>query len=226
MRTNTPFTGEVWGKFNNYRTDGLVGSAVVHVVLIGLILAGAAFGHHVVEQAQQRQVVTLIAPSPDTYILRAARKIVSGGGGGGDHDPLPAPKGRLPKLAMVQITPPQIVVRNQHPKLTAEPTVVAPPVQVAENHMPNLGLPTAAPMLRQRRIPTESVLAAALDPVLTAAQVLDTVPALVSEAVAASAEECTRSEVEFHRRKNFQRPILSTPRKPAERRLRAPALYG
>jgi len=81
-------------------------------------------------------------------------------------------------------------------------------------------------LCRQRHLPTESVLAAALGPVLTAAQVLDTVQALVSEAVAASAEECTRSEVEFHRRKNFQRPILSTPRKPAERRLRAPALYG
>jgi len=146
LRTNTQFTGEVWGKFNNYRTDGLVGSVVVHVVLIGLLLAGAAFGHHVVEQANQRQVITLIAPSPDTYILRVARTVVGGGGGGGDHDPLPAPKGRLPKIAMVQITPPQIVVRNQNPKLTAEPTVVAPPVQVAENHMPNLGIPSAAPM--------------------------------------------------------------------------------
>jgi periplasmic protein TonB len=48
---------------------------------------------------------------------------------------------------MEQITPPQIVVRNLAPKLTVEPTVIVPPqVQVAENHMPNLGIPSAAPM--------------------------------------------------------------------------------
>ena len=123
-----------------------MGSVIVHIVLIGLILVGAALGHHVVEQAKQREVITLIAPAPDTYILRVARTVIGGGGGGGDHDPQPAPKGRLPKIAVVQITPPQIVVRNQKPKLTAEPTVVAPPVQVAENHMPNLGIPSAAPM--------------------------------------------------------------------------------
>jgi periplasmic protein TonB len=40
------------------------------------------------------------------------------------------------------------VMRNQKPKLTAEPTVVAPPqVHLAENHMPNLGVPAAAPVI-------------------------------------------------------------------------------
>jgi protein TonB len=95
-------------------------------------LAGSIFGHKVVARVQQHETVTLIAPSPDSYALPVAKKVVSGGGGGGDHDPLPAPKGRLPKLAMQQITPPQIVLRNPHPKLTAEPTVVVPPqVRVA-----------------------------------------------------------------------------------------------
>jgi len=71
----------------------------------------------------------------------------SGGGGGGDRDPLPAPKGRLPKLAMKQITPPAIVMRNEKPRLAVEPTVVIPPqVHVAQNHMPNLGTSTAAVM--------------------------------------------------------------------------------
>ena len=138
-------TIEVWGHYNNYRSTGLKGSAVVHVVLLGLILVSASFGHKIVQQVKQREVVTLIAPSPETYTLPTAKKEVSGGGGGGDHDPLPAPKGELPKLALQQITPPQIVVRNQKPKLTAEPTVVVPPqVQVAANHMPNLGNPAAA----------------------------------------------------------------------------------
>jgi protein TonB len=136
----------IWGHYNNYRSNGLAGSAVVHVVLLGLILGSSLLGRHaVVARAEQHETVTLIAPSPDSYALPVAKKVVSGGGGGGDRDPLPAPKGRLPKLAMEQITPPSIVLRNPHPKLAVEPTVVVPPqVRLAENHMPNLGVPTAA----------------------------------------------------------------------------------
>jgi periplasmic protein TonB len=138
----------IWGQYNNYRSNGVAMSAVIHIGLLGLILATASFGHQVVQQVrQQREIVTLVAPSPDSYALPVAKLVVSGGGGGGDHDPLPAPKGRLPKLAMEQIVPPQIVVRNEHPKLTAEPTVVVPPqVRLAENHMLNLGVPSAAPL--------------------------------------------------------------------------------
>ena len=146
LRAPTPFVaGEVWGQYNNYRANGLVGSGIVHLVLLALILGGATLGHRIVQQDKQRETVTVIAPSPDAYIFRSSTNVVGGGGGGGDHDPLPAPKGRLPKFAMVQITPPQIVLRNMAPKLTAEPTVIVPPqVHLAENHMPNLGNPAAA----------------------------------------------------------------------------------
>src|ERR1700678_1996163 len=104
-----------------------MGSIVFHVVVVGLLLAGTIFGHKVVSKAPEHETVTLIAPSPDSYALPVAKKIVSGGGGGGDHDLLPAPKGRLPKFAMQQITPPQIILHNEHPKLTAEPKVFFPP---------------------------------------------------------------------------------------------------
>ena len=137
----------IWGQYNNYRSNGMVGSAIFHIVVIAVILGTATLGHQVVQQQPKREVVTLIAPSPDSYTLPMSKKEISGGGGGGDHDPLPAPKGRLPKPAMQQITPPQIVLRNEHPKLTAEPTVVMPPkIQMAQNHMLNLGTPSAAPM--------------------------------------------------------------------------------
>ncbi len=76
----------IWGQFNNYRSNGLVGSAIAHVIILGLILASALFGHQVVQKVEQHETVTLIAPSPDSYALPVAKKVVSGGGGGGDHD--------------------------------------------------------------------------------------------------------------------------------------------
>lgn len=137
---------EIWGQYNNYRANGVTISAIVHVAVIGLLLSGV-FVTHQIQIKQERQQVTLIAPSPDTYALPTAKKVISGGGGGGDHDPIPAPKGHPPKAALQQITPPAIVMRNEHPKLTAQPTVVAPPqVKVAENHMPMLGTPTTVAM--------------------------------------------------------------------------------
>lgn len=135
---------QIWGQYNNYRANGVVISAMIHVVVLGLLLSGI-FVTHQITQRQQRQVVTLIAPSPEDYALPTAKKVISGGGGGGDHDIIQAPKGHPPKAALQQITPPAIVMRNTHPKLAVEPTVVAPPaVHVAENHVPMLGTPMNA----------------------------------------------------------------------------------
>jgi len=137
---------EIWGSYNNYRSNGVVVSAVLHVALIGLLLSGALFGHQIVQRVISTERVTLIAPSPETYTLPTSKKIVSGGGGGGDHDRLAAPKGHLPKTALQQITPPAIVMRNEKPRLAVAPTVVVPPqVHLAENHMPNLGV-ASSPM--------------------------------------------------------------------------------
>jgi len=137
----------IWGHYNNYRSNGLAVSAIVHIALVALVLVGATITPKVVPIIKPQETVTLIAPSPDSYALPTAKKVVSGGGGGGEHEHLLAPKGRLPKLAMQQITPPSIVVRNEQPKLVAEPSVVVPPqVHIAENHMPNLGDPAAIPL--------------------------------------------------------------------------------
>jgi periplasmic protein TonB len=138
---------EIWGRYNNYRTNGIVTSAIVHVVLLGLLLSGALFSHQVAAKVLPHEHVTLIAPPLESYALPVAKKVVGGGGGGGDHDKLPAPKGALPKPALEQITPPAIVVRNEKPRLAVQPTVVAPPqVVVAANHVPNLGTPAPSVM--------------------------------------------------------------------------------
>src|SRR5216684_4101860 len=70
----------IWGQFNNYRSNGLYGSAIVHVVFLGLILLTATFGHQVVQKVQPHETVMLIAPSLDSYALPVAKKIASGGG--------------------------------------------------------------------------------------------------------------------------------------------------
>lgn len=137
----------IWGHYNNYRSNGVVWSAVIHVALLGLLLSGVFVSHQIVARAESHQVVTLIAPSPESYALPTAKKVVSGGGGGGDHDRLSAPKGRLPKVSLQQITPPAIIVRNEHPRLTAQPSVVVPPqVRLADNRMPTLGTAMAPVM--------------------------------------------------------------------------------
>jgi protein TonB len=138
---------QIWGQYNNYRASGVTVSAIVHVVLVALLLSGV-FVSHQITQRETHQTVTLIAPSPESYALPIAKKVISGGGGGGDHDAIPAPKGHPPKTALQQITPPAIVMRNEKPKLAVQPTVVAPPqVHLAENHMPNLGVPAAKPLM-------------------------------------------------------------------------------
>lgn len=135
----------VWGKFNNYRSNGIAGSVVVHLALLALIL-GATFGTKVLPQTKLHESVILIAPSLDQVALPISKRATSGGGGGGERQPSPR-IGKFPKPALQQITPPQIVVRAEQPKLVAEASVVAPPqLHLMENSAPNLGNPNALPL--------------------------------------------------------------------------------
>ena len=74
---------QIWGQYNNYRANGVAVSAMVHVAVIGLLLSGIFVSHQVTQRATHENV-TLIAPSPDTYALPVAKKVISGGGGGGE----------------------------------------------------------------------------------------------------------------------------------------------
>ena len=129
---------DIWG-FYNYKKNGVLGSTVVHVVAVSLIIGVTILGRRMVAQIQKPQsTVTLIAPD-DIPPLPPSK---TAAGGGGDRDILQASKGKLPKFSMQQITPPMVVVRNENPKLTAEPTVVVPPqIHLAMNNLPNLGDP-------------------------------------------------------------------------------------
>jgi periplasmic protein TonB len=133
---------DIWG-FYNYKKSGATLSMIAHIIVISAILIGTYYlGKKVIEKP--KETVTLVAPSMDIPVMKPAKAPSGGGGGGGDRDKFQAPKGNIPKPAMEQITPPAIVVRNDHPKLAVEPTVVMPPQVKLAMNAPNLGNPTAA----------------------------------------------------------------------------------
>ncbi|MBV9573467.1 MAG: energy transducer TonB [Acidobacteriales bacterium] len=130
---------DIWG-FYDYKKNGVLGSVVVHIIAVAAIIGITLLGRRVVQQITHPSTVTLIAPS-DIPPLPPSKTTAGGGGGGGDRDKFQAPKGKLPKLAMEQITPPAVVVRNDHPKLEVEPTVVVPPQIKLAMKAPTLGDP-------------------------------------------------------------------------------------
>jgi periplasmic protein TonB len=135
---------DIWGEYN-YKKKSAIGSTIVHVAIIGALVFLSIAGKKVVQKVVEQQHVTLVAPDLSTMLPISQKKNddIGGGGGGGDRDKLVAPKGKLPKQSMEQITPPAMVIRNDHPKLPVEPTVVIPP-QVKlnmANNMPNFGDP-------------------------------------------------------------------------------------
>src|ERR1700722_125293 len=132
---------DIWGFYDN-KKNGALGSTGVHVLIVVVIVAGTLIGRRVVNAAPvQKPTVTLVDPGP-LPDLKPSKTQAGGGGGGVDRDVLQATRGKLPKFAMEQITPPVVVVRNEHPKLAVEPTIVIPPqVQLATNNLPNLGDP-------------------------------------------------------------------------------------
>jgi TonB family protein len=132
---------DIWG-FYNYKKNGALGSTVVHILALGAIIGGTILGQRMVKEiTKPAESVTLVAPD-DVPPLPPSKTQAGGGGGGGDRDKFQAPKGKLPKFSMEQFTPPEMVVRNENPKLPMEPTVVVPPqIHLAMNNLPNLGDP-------------------------------------------------------------------------------------
>src|ERR1700676_39958 len=94
---------DIWG-FYDYKKNGALGSTVVHVLAVVVIIGGTMLGRRVVQQiTKPHEVVTLLAPD-DIPPLPPSKTQAGGGGGGGDRDKFQAPKGKLPKFAMQQIT--------------------------------------------------------------------------------------------------------------------------
>jgi TonB family protein len=118
-------------------------SLLVHVVGIAIILLPFLISQ-VNRPAKVSAKSEVIDISPYLAEIEAAGKKAGGGGGGGDRSPTPASKGAVPRFARTQITPPLAVIRNLHPILQVEPTLLGPPElklpQMASN-LPNWGDP-------------------------------------------------------------------------------------
>ena len=66
------------------------------------------------------------------------------GGGGGQRGPTPVSKGQLPKFADQQITPPKAPPMEQPKIRMPDPTIeVQKDLKMANNNMPNLGMPNS-----------------------------------------------------------------------------------
>jgi TonB family protein len=132
--------GAGYGDYPVHRRN-FAASAAIHAALIAL---AATAGMWMTTKTQIALRASSVLVASDSYVLPPSIDVSRGGGGGGDQDKVPASKGRLPRFARDQITPPTIVVRNATPKLFVEPTVVVPPrVTMALNSPPNLGMPTS-----------------------------------------------------------------------------------
>jgi protein TonB len=124
---------DMWGLYGYKKSSGLY-SVLVHAAVITLLFSLAAN-----KAVQQTAVKTfrLVAPDIAPYVPQTPKpNAMGGGGGGGDRSPLPASKGRLPKVAPRQFTPPMAVVNNPNPKLIMDPTLIIPP----DVNLPNVNM--------------------------------------------------------------------------------------
>jgi periplasmic protein TonB len=115
--------GAGYGSYPVHRSNFLL-SAVLHACVVAMVLVSSVWMARHPQQLKQ-EVVSVVGLSD--YPLPVSNRKAGGGGGGGDRDKVPASKGSAPRFDREQITPPAVVIRNDNPKITAEPTVVGPP---------------------------------------------------------------------------------------------------
>jgi len=130
---------DIWGLYGRQKKSWAMSMGFQSAIVV--LLFTIASSKTVQEKA--KEIVQIYAPV-DLPAYKPKPQKMQGGGGGGDRSPLPAPKGKLPKIALKQFTPPVVVPNNPQPKLTMEPTIIAPPdVPLPNVNLPNYGDPLA-----------------------------------------------------------------------------------
>ncbi len=134
---------DIWSRDGKKKYSTLY-SVGIHIILVLLIVL---VGTNKVVQQKAKETISLIAPDLAPYEPPMAKqsKKAGGGGGGGDRSLLEASKGKLPRVAPKQFTPPMAVVNNPDPKLVMEPTIlVQPNAPLPQVNMAALGNPLGA----------------------------------------------------------------------------------
>jgi protein TonB len=137
--------GEVFRDYK-FRSSSVGISVLVHVVMIAamLFLPMLFLGNRKVKSNETK--ISLLDPSALLLNLPKAAEKSGGGGGGGRREPIPASRGKLPRPADRQLTPPVPKVVNPDPVLPVEPTVVVPQLaQLPTVNLPDYGDPTSIP---------------------------------------------------------------------------------
>ena len=126
---------DIWGLYGRQKKSFLL-STGLQAALVAVLLTVLSSK---TVQKQIQQIIPLVMPV-DAPLPKVA--IHTGGGGGGDRYPLPASKGKLPKLAPRQFVPPTAVINNAQPKLVMEASLLAAPdAKLPDVNMPNFGDP-------------------------------------------------------------------------------------
>jgi protein TonB len=113
-----------------------VSAFVIYGLVILLFLLGANKLHQIAVQ-KAMQVTELTPPPMDPALNKM-------GGGGGQKGPAPVSKGRLPKFAETQITPPAAPPLEEPKIRMPDPTIeVQTNLKMANNNMPNFGDPNS-----------------------------------------------------------------------------------
>ena len=121
-------------------------SALISFFLHAAVIAIVAIATGVKNPAVPTMRVTPLVYRDVGRYLRTVPPGEHGGGGGGERDTTPATRGRLPKFAPHQFTPPVAVIRNFDPLLAVEPSLVGnAQIVVPSIDLPQYGDPAAPP---------------------------------------------------------------------------------
>src|ERR1044071_2906652 len=116
---------DIWGLYGRKKSSWMMSTGLQIAAVTVVVILGATPA----VQQKVKETVTLImptdlAPPPP---MPVKKNVMQGGGGGGDRSPLPASRGKLPKFAPQQFTPPQQVIANPNAKLSMDPSLIGPP---------------------------------------------------------------------------------------------------
>lgn len=134
---------DIWGGSAGNESKAGISSLMIHggIIAVLIILSQTPQVQEVAKQSISLMMPTDLAPLP---AAKQSAKLAGGGGGGGDRSITPPSKGKLPKIAPRQFTPPTAVVNNPDPKLVVEPTlIIQPDAAIPQTNLPNYGDPLA-----------------------------------------------------------------------------------